>query len=714
MSGSKLAELGFKKVKDESVRGFYFRGLTQLGLPGIPKRPFLYPFDYPDEEFTFIVPFYISHDSYSYFTNDYTELPSLYLESIGDNWEIYLNGTLIKSEMNLKNGEIEEHHNEVRVFFPFHLRVLHEGENVLTFRIVGDPTSKSTGFYWTKPYYIGSYTESAWQNDEYVTIAFVGVYLFMGLFHFFRFLLQRKESYNLYYALFSTLLGFYFSSRSVFIYNLIPNTLITSKIELCSVFLMAPAVIFFIEKYCINRIFLITKCWSAVYAVMAVLVLFFSFQFAQDMLIIWQLSSAPVAIIVIIFDGVIIFKIASRKLFEGKNERNILKIIGRTFLFTPTGNILLGVIAIIGSALFDIFASAILQQNITSSRYGFFFFTIAIAFLIAQRFNSLYLMQKRIIRRSRKSMNVRLVDWIMIKDQDPELIPPFNTKYAILFTDIRNFTRIAENTPLDELFKLVRQLNEAMAQPMFEREDSGSLAYTDKFIGDGTMNIFEDPEIALKTALEFQSRLKEFNRKIHKKHKENAKRPKLEIGCGLSFGPVIMGLMGHSRRLDYTALGDTVNRASRLEDLTKSYRTPVLFDGALLSKINAKNFTFRLIDKIRVKNSKKAVDLYEEFSGDPAAAQEIKQKTLPKLQELQALYFSGKDWENALKLADELQKDLQKAQRNALEKDAAAGASKKEHPLDYLPFIYYKRIKYLLAHPKLLANWDGVYTFTHK
>jgi len=676
-----------------------------LPLPDMPQRPFLYPFEYPVEEFTFIIPFNINHIVYSHFFDHYDVIPAMFLACVGDNWEIYLNGTLVKSELYLKDGKITTHLRE-NVFFPFQPRLLREGVNVLTFRIVGDPTSAFTGFYYTSPYYITNYIDDKYRANEYMTIAFVAIYFFMGLFHLFRYFLMKNESYNLYYAVFSILLGFYFTSRSGFIYSIIPDSGILRRIELCSVFILAPSVIFFIEKYCRGKLFFITKCWGAVYFFMALLPPLFSIQFSQDLLFIWQLSVIPVGVIVIIFDWVFLFEEAADKLTAGKHEHNLFRIIIKTFLFTPTGNILIGVFTMLVSSLIDIFLSMIMHKNTTISRYGFFVLTMAMTFLIAKRFTNIYNLQERIIRRSKKSMNTQLVDWIMVKDKDPEFIPPFNAEYAILFTDIRNFTTLTETAPLESLFKYLRKLNESMAQPMFKYEDSGYLAYTDKLIGDSTMNVFENPTVALKSALEFRTGLKEFNKKIAKQPDGKLKDVQVEIGCGLSFGHVIMGLMGHSRRLDYTALGDTVNLASRLEGLTKTYRMPVLFDEELYSKIKIENFTVRHIDKIRVKNRKKPVNLYEEFSGDNQLMLEIKSRLLPRIKELQYLYFSGQNWKAALKLAKELQKECLVATP-----DTVTGSLRY---VDYLPFIYYKRMRSLMTRPHLMEKWDGVYTFTHK
>jgi hypothetical protein len=81
--------------------------IRRLGLPGLPKRVFLSPWGRPKQEWTFAVPFTMDA---SFMDADALVIPCLYLASIGINWEIYLNGTLIKKEMHLSGGRITEQH----------------------------------------------------------------------------------------------------------------------------------------------------------------------------------------------------------------------------------------------------------------------------------------------------------------------------------------------------------------------------------------------------------------------------------------------------------------------------------------------------------------------------------------------------------------------------------------------------------------------------
>jgi adenylate cyclase len=152
---------------------------------------------------------------------------------------------------------------------------------------------------------------------------------------------------------------------------------------------------------------------------------------------------------------------------------------------------------------------------------------------------------------------------------------------AILFADIRGFTSISEGRlPYDIVFLLNRYFR-ATGQAV--QAAGGRL---DKFIGDGVMAIFgldREPEIACRQALDGARRMSLALEELNEALSGDLDQP-LRIGIGLHAGPAIVGEMGFERVSSLTAIGDTVNTASRLEALTKDFKAELVVSQELLDR----------------------------------------------------------------------------------------------------------------------------------
>ncbi|MDP2329301.1 MAG: adenylate/guanylate cyclase domain-containing protein [Reyranella sp.] len=150
---------------------------------------------------------------------------------------------------------------------------------------------------------------------------------------------------------------------------------------------------------------------------------------------------------------------------------------------------------------------------------------------------------------------------------------------AILFADIRGFTSISEGKlPYDVVFLLNRYFR-ATGQAI---EAAGGRV--DKFIGDGVMAIFGltgDPQTACRQALDAARRMALALDDLNEAMSGDLDLP-LRIGIGLHAGPAIVGEMGYERAAQITAIGDTVNTASRLEALTKEFGAELVVSQELL------------------------------------------------------------------------------------------------------------------------------------
>ncbi len=180
---------------------------------------------------------------------------------------------------------------------------------------------------------------------------------------------------------------------------------------------------------------------------------------------------------------------------------------------------------------------------------------------------------------------------------------------SVLFCDIRNFTTISEQLQANEVVGLLNSYFNEMIKPIMDHE-----GVLDKFIGDAMMAVFGPPsglahhaDLAVKTALVMRKKLDAFNSLRKTLGEDN-----IDIGLGINSGNVVAGNIGSSERMEYTVIGDTVNIASRLEGLTKQYKTNIIISEYTYERINNKlNFSFRELDEVRVKGKTKSFKIYE-------------------------------------------------------------------------------------------------------
>jgi len=182
---------------------------------------------------------------------------------------------------------------------------------------------------------------------------------------------------------------------------------------------------------------------------------------------------------------------------------------------------------------------------------------------------------------------------------------------TVLFSDIRDFTKISENSDAQHL---VEYLNGYFAGVGSEIISEGG--HIDKFIGDAIMAVFgavthlENPMVnAIRAAVKMLAALKDIDAS-----KITLPKDRLEIGIGINSGLCVLGNIGFQNKMDYTVIGDTVNLASRIEGITKTYRHPLVVSEYIYNEI--KNyFLFRKIDNVLVKGKEKPVDIYAVYTG---------------------------------------------------------------------------------------------------
>lgn len=193
----------------------------------------------------------------------------------------------------------------------------------------------------------------------------------------------------------------------------------------------------------------------------------------------------------------------------------------------------------------------------------------------------------------------------MLENPDSFKLGGVNQTITILFADIRGFTSISEHAPPEKIVSLLNRYFSAMTDIIFAH--GGTL---DKYLGDGLMALFgaptatpEDASNALNAAVAMQRRLLGINTELR-----NDGLSEVGVGIGLHTGEVIVGYIGSERRSEYTAIGDAVNTASRLESNAKGGQ--ILISEAT-AKAARSRYKLQPRDPITVKNREQPVVLWE-------------------------------------------------------------------------------------------------------
>ncbi|EMM73446.1 adenylate/guanylate cyclase catalytic domain protein [Leptospira weilii str. 2006001855] len=198
---------------------------------------------------------------------------------------------------------------------------------------------------------------------------------------------------------------------------------------------------------------------------------------------------------------------------------------------------------------------------------------------------------------------------------------------AIFFSDIRSFTSISEKLQPEEV---VEFLNEYMTEMVHCVNETHGIV--DKFIGDAIMATWgaaktsdKDAENAINGSLMMREALLKFNQ-----GRGGDKKPIIQIGCGLNYGPVIAGQIGSEQRLEYTVIGDAVNLASRVEALNKPFGTDILITQNLLDHV-PDIFNVEKMQSIKVKGKEEPQIIYavlgrKDDPNCPKSVEELRKK----------------------------------------------------------------------------------------
>ena len=181
-------------------------------------------------------------------------------------------------------------------------------------------------------------------------------------------------------------------------------------------------------------------------------------------------------------------------------------------------------------------------------------------------------------------------------------------KVSVLFCDIRSFTAMSEKMEATEVVSLLNRYFTALGKCITAHH-----GIINKYIGDAIMAIFGAPvqsensaQDAFEAALDMRKALAELNKSF-----EAEGLPVLRFGIGIHTGPVFAGTIGAENRMEYTVIGDTVNTASRLESLCKTYQTDLLVSGASAEEIgSAGNVQLDFVADAQIRGKEEPMKIY--------------------------------------------------------------------------------------------------------
>ena len=254
---------------------------------------------------------------------------------------------------------------------------------------------------------------------------------------------------------------------------------------------------------------------------------------------------------------------------------------------------------------------------------------------------------------------------------------------AIMFSDIRSFTTLAERMTPQENFDFINAYLKRVGPEI--RNHNGLIV---KYMGDGVMAVFPDGvDDAIQAAIAKFKQLRSYNQS----RQEKGYVP-LNIGIGIHVGDMMVGIIGETNRMQADALSDNVNLTARLEGLTKYYGVSLLISGDVLQRLSQPNrYQTRLLDRAIVKGKTESITVYEVLDAEVEPVRSLKIQTMPIFEQGLQEYSQG-NFANA---------------KACFEQILAL------NPDDKTSQLYLERIQILLLQ-SMPVNWNGVWKFTQK
>ncbi len=559
---------------------------------------------------------------------------SFRISNMSSSYELYIDNRLFA-----QNGVIgtnptnttPEYRRLVRTYMPqkneIHLKMMIANYH--------DPNS---GGFW-KPIWIGS--EKAISTSIKKALAFdlflLGALVIMSFYHFGLFILRNEDKSSLAFASFTLII----SIRILFTGELLAMDIFPTmswqtraKWEFLSFYLGMPVLNYFLYSLFPKEFHI-----KILYATTII-----SSLFAIDVLIHPMAGFGPrlhwfqaIALFMILYTLICMSFAIYRK-----REGSVIFLIGLLFFFA--------------TVIFDIAMSHFGTYDFITP-FGLFVFIFSQSFILSLLFSRAY-KSVQVLSNRLSHTNISYQRFVpqkllsLLNKEDITLIElgeQIQADMPVLFSDIRSFTRLSESMNPTENFNFLNSYLKRMG-PII-RSHNG---FIDKYLGDGIMALFPGGnENALIAAIEMLKELKEYNI-----HRRNINYPPIRIGIGLHRGKLMLGTIGESERMDATVISDSVNTASRIENLTKTFGCSLLISGEFFSGVeNPDKYDYRVLGKVKIRGKNKTTDIIEIFNEDEESLKQLKRRNLKKFNDAISAYLN-KNYETAHQLFSQIIVDI--------------------------------------------------------
>jgi predicted ATPase/class 3 adenylate cyclase len=215
---------------------------------------------------------------------------------------------------------------------------------------------------------------------------------------------------------------------------------------------------------------------------------------------------------------------------------------------------------------------------------------------------------------------------------------------SVMFADLRGFTPLAERLEPQHVIELLNRYFASVEPPIL-----AARGFIDSFAGDEIKVLFDTPDDAVRAGIWMHHAMEESNRRL-----VPSGEPELTVGIGAHYGPVVLGTVGGTNRIQCSVIGDTVNLASRIEQLTKTYRARFLISGETYGRLSdVGQFESRMVDRVAVRGKAAVIEIYEILDAEKPDRRGAKLSTRSQLAMAMQKYFK-RDFRGATALFQQI------------------------------------------------------------